>query len=307
MASTDWTTSTDPIGIDIDRALLMAGGPTGQAKYQTLLHAIGVEANAEPLFQPPPPPPPPPPAKTQMGSSVGAWGAVPAMASALGLKAGNVVRAFDVASAKAVGPGVSLCFSDDGGNGRGYDLVGSPAAAVSSWASILLNVFRDDAPHYWICAHEEDTPANGGNYARLAQVTKGMKSVLAKVNPGRKFPIKTVTCTTGMPYGSNAYQNWVFPDTDIIGVDNYNRAHWSTIIAWSAKTGKPWGCPETGYAAGATQNISDSNLRAAMVADHGFYDGQAEFICYWPNWTQDLRNKPLALAQLRTYVAAGTV
>lgn len=250
-----------------------------------------------------------PPFKTIWGSSPGGWGSTSAMVSALGIKAGNIVRAFGPGDLNGVPAGCHVLYSNDGGHSRGSDLDGATvgSAAYNSWLK-ELGALRDDAVHYVCWGHEEDIHSNDA--VMLGRVYDGGRLVVDALNKTRKFPIKTVVITTGMPYDdatANGYKKWNLRNADVIGFDNYSRSHWTTIDAFAKSVGKPWGVGENGIKAG-TPAVSepDANVAAAMVQDHDAAVGKAEFYCYWPNSHQNIAGDNLtkSLAQLKVYIAA---
>ncbi len=263
--------------------------------------------------QPPLPPPPPPSSKTIMGSAKGAWSSISVMCGVLGIKPGNIVRAFNQTDAKAVPAGVSCLFSDDGGLGRGYDLDGATtgSAGYTKWLGTLKAVFRDDAPHFWCCGHEEDI--HGSDAVRLGRVYDGMQVVLAQFNAGRKYPVRTAVVTTGMPYDdstANGYKKWGLKSADVICMDNYSRKHWTTIDAFAKSLGKPWGIGENGVQAGSPATaLSDTAILTAMQSDFAQALGKALFFCYWPNSHQNLvtPGAPKSVAFLKQTIAATLV
>lgn len=304
------------------KALLAAALANGLAKdaqitdlNKQVADLIAAEL-AEDGGPPPPPPPPPPPSKMLMGSSPGAWGS--SVVTVLGLKAGNVLRAFNPSDAKLAPVGCSVVYSNDGDPGkpptarRGYDLagaaVGSPA--YTNWMGQLKAAFRDDAPHFWCCGHEEDISSKWSNDAVLmGHVYDGMKVVLADFNKGRKFPVQTVVITTGMPFddaSANGYQKWNLASADVVGFDNYARGHWATMAGWAKKIGKPWGVGENGIQAQTDPNkYTDDQLLVALQADYtAALAGGCAWFCYWPNGGNDLRNKPKTAAYLMSLVGA---
>ncbi len=309
MAVTDYATQMGLMGTDVDRAVQMNGQPAASTHRDegSKLGTAWMAAIAASV-PPPPPPPPPPTFKTQMGSAKGGWPSTAAMVAALGIGAGNIIRAFNPADSAGAPAACSVLYSNDGGDQRGHNLIGATIGSPGylQWYGELQHL-RDDCVHYVDADHEWDI--NGDSVATVEQIFAGLRLVTGQLNKTRTHPIRTVSITTGMPYDTSAYLKSSPPSSEFVGVDNYNRKHWSTIDAYAKSLGKGWIIGETGYAAGAVQAIGDTSLDAALAADHALWDGKATAVCYWPNWTQDLAtgHDPATEGLLKSYIAAGRV
>lgn len=246
----------------------------------------------------------PPTATTVMGCSPGTMG----MSKMLTTFNPHIVRVFTPGDLAAIPAGVRVCYSNDGGHNRGYDLDGATvgSAGYNAWTK-ELSALRDDNTHYVIWGHEEDI--HGNDYVKLRRVYQGGRLVVDNMNKTRKFPIKLVVATTGMPYNDTSYKNWGFPEADGIGADNYSRSHWDILANFAKSLGKFACAPETGVKAGTSgdaNTYSDAQKLAAMRADYALYATKYnyEFTCVFLGLMCDLQGDPLSTAQLKAYCAS---
>ena len=284
------------IGTRTDQGIASVTQAPPTTKWYDAATALGRQMDvAEQTAQPPPPPTPPPKVRNPTGASPGEMG----LAAMLTTFKPEVVRAFNPGDAK-VPAGTSLVYSDDGGHNRGYDLIGvtTGSPGYKSWLSIFTALLRDDAPHWVIWGHEEDI--HGSDAVKLGKVYDGGALVLNELNKGRKYPVLSAVCTTGMPYddaSANGYKKWNLRNASVISSDNYARKHWQTLIDFGKACGKPVAIPETGIQAQTDpKKYSDAQQKAAMVADHPYWL-QMAFVCYFLGGGNDLRAKPKSLDQ----------
>lgn len=259
----------------------------------------------------PPPPPPPPP--THLGC-IGVSGGTIGEAKAIATFKPPIMRSFSPSDAAAVhaaegGKHISVVYSNDGGHGRGYDLIGVTKitdAPAQAWLKEMQTAFKNkDVPHFIIWGHEEDI--HGSDAVKLSKVYDGGR-VVVDFMKSQGWNVRTVVCTTGMPYddaSANGYQKWNFKNADVIGADNYARGHWQTLIDFGKRIGKPVCAPETGIKAQTDPNLyKDAVQAASMTADKKYYD-QCLFVTYWIGGGNDLQNKPTSTKLLANMIAAG--
>lgn len=189
----------------------------------------------------------PPVTKTLVGSSPGDPGITYVEQTVGPLP---ISRAFNVAQAAALPVGTRICFSQDSVS-RGYELaVPNPAAAIAAEVALLRKTLKDTTvPHYRVWGHEEDIHGNDLNRLRL--VYKNGEIAIAEVNADRPANAQIMSCSasTGMPYGSTAYQAWDFGQ--VLGMDNYSRSHWAQMLQHGKDLGRPVCAPEWGIKSGA--------------------------------------------------------